>query len=187
MRKKVVIILLLSLVLAIASPVFASSNIRVYINNSLLHLEDSPFIQDGRTLFIMRTFFQALGAAVDWEEETRSIKISWADVNNRKELPEPEQPEKITVLNPRGQPPPIRGYAMAPRLETLAGKTLYMVDIGYPGTEILFDALENWFGENMPQVEIVIRSKYGDYFTDDPELWEEIKEKGDAVIMGVGH
>ena len=34
---------------------------------------------------------------------------------------------KITVLNPLGQPPPIALVPMAPRLDTLDGKTIYIV------------------------------------------------------------
>ena len=38
---------------------------------------------------------------------------------------------KITVLNPLGTPPPIKLKNMAPRLDTLDGKTIYLVDDGY--------------------------------------------------------
>jgi hypothetical protein len=94
---------------------------------------------------------------------------------------------KIAVLNPRGQPPPIKGIPLAPRLDTLAGKTVYIIDVRFPGTEILFDEMQKWFAANMPELKTVIRQKKGDYFENDPELWAEIKEKGHAVIMGVGH
>jgi hypothetical protein len=94
---------------------------------------------------------------------------------------------KITVLNPRGQPPPIKGISMAPRLDTLASKTVYIIDVRFPGTEILFDEMQKWFAANMPELKTIVRQKKGDYFENDPELWAEIKGKGHAVIMGVGH
>lgn len=94
---------------------------------------------------------------------------------------------KIAVLNPRGQPPPIKGIPLAPRLDTLAGKTVYIIDLRFPGTEILFDEIQKWFAANMPNVKTVIRQKKGDYFEDDPALWAEIKGKGHAAIMGIGH
>jgi hypothetical protein len=95
--------------------------------------------------------------------------------------------KKVTVLNPRGQPPPIKGIPMAPRLDTLAGKTVYIIDVRFPGTEILFDEIQKWFATNMPGVKTVVRQKRGNYFEDDPALWAEIKKNGHAVIMGVGH
>ena len=49
-------------------------------------------------------------------------------------LPEHAQKEDaklITVLNPLGQPPPVELIPMAPRLDTLEGKTVYLVDQGF--------------------------------------------------------
>jgi len=48
--------------------------------------------------------------------------------------------------------------------------------------------LQKWFEERMPLVKTVRKRKPGHVFMDDPAdnaLWEEIKAKGDAVIMGV--
>lgn len=64
---------------------------------------------------------------------------------------------------------------------------MYIIDLRFPGTEILFDEIQKWFAANMPNVKTVIRQKKGDYFEDDPALWAEIKEKGHATIMGIGH
>lgn len=36
--------------------------------------------------------------------------------------------EKIKVVDPRGQPPTLRQVPMAPRLDSLKGKTVYIVD-----------------------------------------------------------
>ena len=36
--------------------------------------------------------------------------------------------EKITVLNPVGYPPKVTQKQLAPRLESLDGKTIYLVD-----------------------------------------------------------
>jgi hypothetical protein len=46
--------------------------------------------------------------------------------------------------------------------------------------------LQKWFKENMPSVKTVRRRKPGIPFMDDAnELWEEIKAKGDAAVLGV--
>ncbi len=96
--------------------------------------------------------------------------------------------QKITVLSPRGQPPPIQLKQMAPRLDSLDGKTVYLVNDGYLGTDILLGEMQAWFKANMPEVTTIYKRKGGGGFTaEDPALWAEIKEKADAVIMGMGH
>ena len=47
-------------------------DIEVFVNDVRLRLDDSPVIQDGRTLVPMRAFFEALGADVSWNAETRT-------------------------------------------------------------------------------------------------------------------
>ncbi|HEX4075898.1 MAG TPA: hypothetical protein VHX49_10900 [Candidatus Acidoferrales bacterium] len=94
---------------------------------------------------------------------------------------------KITGLNPRGVPPPITLIPMAPRLATLDGKTVYLVDTGFHGSDTLLEQVAGWFSRNKPSVTTVFRRKAGPYAEDDPKLWAEIKEKGNAVIMAVGH
>jgi len=95
--------------------------------------------------------------------------------------------QKITVLSPMGMPPAIHLKTMAPRLDTLDGKTVYLVDHGYLGTDILLKEVEDWFKTNMPKVNIVSRKKFGFFTSEDPFLWAEIKEKGDAMVMAMGH
>jgi hypothetical protein len=94
---------------------------------------------------------------------------------------------KIVGLNPRGVPPPITLIPMAPRLSTLDGKTVYLVDTGFHGSDALLEQVAGWFSRNKPSVTTVFRRKAGPYAEDDPKLWAEIKEKGNAVIMAVGH
>lgn len=95
--------------------------------------------------------------------------------------------KKLTVLNPLGHPPAIAKVPMAPRLDTLDGKRIYIVDIGFTDTHQLFTEMADLLGDRFPNTEFVVRLKIGTYFTDDPELWAEIKEKGDGMIIGVGH
>ncbi|MGA8768744.1 MAG: hypothetical protein WB559_17140 [Candidatus Acidiferrales bacterium] len=94
---------------------------------------------------------------------------------------------KLTALNPRGIPPPITLIPMAPRLASLDGKTVYLVSDGFPGADHFLDQVGNWFKKNMPSVTTVYRLKAGGFADDDPKLNAEIKEKGQAVIMAIGH
>jgi hypothetical protein len=92
---------------------------------------------------------------------------------------------KIAVLNPRGTPPPIRLVPMASRLDTLDGKTIYVINIGFGDT--FLPEVQKVLAEKYPTANWVFKRKQGSYFDDDPKLWAEIKEKGNAMIMGVGH
>lgn len=95
---------------------------------------------------------------------------------------------KITVLNPAVTEALADRVPLTDRLDTLEGKTVYLVDMNYEGiggTPVMRE-MQTWFSKNMPGVKAIYRLKKGNYITDDPELWTEIKEKGgDAVIMGV--
>jgi len=97
-----------------------------------------------------------------------------------------QEPEVI-VMNPLGQPPGIVRIPMAPRIETLEGKTIYIVDIGFTDTHQLYTEMQKLLEEKYPQTTWIVRKKIGTYFDDDPKLWNEIKEKGHGMIMGIGH
>ena len=94
---------------------------------------------------------------------------------------------KIEALNPKGIPPPIQLVPMAPRLNSLDGKTIYLVSDGFPGADHFLAQVGLWFKKNMPDVTTEYRLKAGAFADDDPKLNAEIKAKGNAVIMAIGH
>jgi len=119
-----------------------------------------------------------------------------------------------SVLDPRGQPTGIFGrrlspdangldildlnaqpttsqdafqsFRMAPRLDKLEGKTVYLVDVGFVGGYDFLTEVVDWFARNMPSVKTILKKKQGSMFSDDPDLWAEIKAKANAAIIGVG-
>jgi hypothetical protein len=121
---------------------------------------------------------------------------------------------KLTVLDPVGQPSGIFGrrldpdspmfaihdptyqprdtsenlssLKMAERLDTLKGKTVYLVNTGFAGGREFMEEVQDWFTRNRPGVKTVLKNKTTSMFTDEPALWKEIKENGDAVVFGVG-
>jgi hypothetical protein len=95
--------------------------------------------------------------------------------------------EKITVLSPIGRPPKITRKAPASRLESLDGKTIYLVDCRFDDSIELLKQVQVWFAEHMPSVKTRIISLSATYQHDDPKTWAEIKANGDAAIVGVGH
>lgn len=77
-------------------------------------------------------------------------------------------------------------YAMADRLDSLDNKTVYLVDTGFGGSSRFMFQLQRWFTNVLPAVKTVRKRKPGNPFMGSvPELWKEIKEKGDAAILGV--
>jgi hypothetical protein len=96
--------------------------------------------------------------------------------------------DKFTVLNPAIASKMVDREPLSPRLDTLEGKTIYMVDINWGGPDAassVFREITSWFEQNMPSVKTVIKRKAGMYIADDPTLWKEIAEKGDAAIIGI--
>jgi hypothetical protein len=114
------------------------------------------------------------------EEEMRPIEVSSTPRESRGS-------DTPMVLDPRGYPPTITQLGMAPRLDTLAGKTVYLVDVRFDDGDLLLQQMQAWFAEQMPAVNTVFVRKAGVYMEDDPALFQEIREKGDAMIMAVGH
>ena len=94
----------------------------------------------------------------------------------------------ITVLNPAVADKLAERVPLTPRLDTLEGKTIYLVDTNYEGMGRLpvLDEMQAWFARNMPGVKIIMKLKSGNYAADDPALWKEIAaNKGNGVIIGV--
>ncbi len=128
--------------------------------------------------------------------------------------PDGSEATKLTVLDPRGQPSGVFGrrgtpdshmmaifnpethpvisrdelvpLRMAPRLDSLDNKTIYLVDVGFAGGKEFLEEVQAWFSKNMPSVKTVLRIKSGTPFSDSPELWAEIKQKANGVVFGVG-
>jgi hypothetical protein len=95
----------------------------------------------------------------------------------------------MTVLNPAIPGKLAERFPLVAPLDTLEGKTIYMINIQWGGpdsADSFFGAMQEWFAKNMPSVKTVLRLTSGDMFTDDPGLRKEmIAQKADAAIVGV--
>ena len=47
--------------------------IPLYINNKRINFDQQPIIKDGRTLVPVRAIFEAMGAVVGWDDQTRTV------------------------------------------------------------------------------------------------------------------
>jgi hypothetical protein len=92
---------------------------------------------------------------------------------------------KLTVHDPRGYPPKVEGKALAPSLDTLEGKSLYLVDGRFNGAGAFMEQMQRWFAEHMPSVKTQV-IRWREPFDDDPEASKEIQRHADAAVLGVG-
>ena len=95
------------------------------------------------------------------------------------------QSPKVTVYNPMGKPPPIEMKEMAPRLDTLDGKTIFLVNTGFPNSGPFMQVVSEWFAKNHPTTKTEIRAMGMSSMP--AALREEIRENADAVLFGLGH
>ena len=93
----------------------------------------------------------------------------------------------VTVLNPVGFPPKVSRQTPAPRLDGLDGKTVYLVDCRFDDSDIFLGQMQAWFNQHLPRVRTIVKRISNVYLNDDPTTWEEIKSRGSAAILGVGH
>lgn len=95
----------------------------------------------------------------------------------------------VTVLNPAIATRLADRVPLAPRLDSLDGKTIYLVDFDWGGmqqNDSIQQEMQAWFTQHMPGVKTIIKIKSGNFVTDDPGLWKEIAANhGDGVIIGV--
>ena len=61
--------------------VHCEDNIKVILDGKTLEFDVQPQIRDERTLVPMRVIFEALGAEVEWEEETQTINARRSDTD----------------------------------------------------------------------------------------------------------
>ncbi|MDO4300475.1 MAG: copper amine oxidase N-terminal domain-containing protein [Clostridia bacterium] len=71
--KKLIIVLTFLFSLAFASKALADENIKLNINNNTIESDISPQIIEGRTMVPVRAIFEAIGADVEWNNETKTI------------------------------------------------------------------------------------------------------------------
>jgi hypothetical protein len=94
---------------------------------------------------------------------------------------------KLTVYDPTGYPPKVSGKALAPRLDSLNGKTIFLVDCRFDDSDVFLAQMQAWFAEHLPEVTTRLVRLSSVYTRDDPATWEHIQGNGDAAIIGVGH
>lgn len=95
----------------------------------------------------------------------------------------------ITVLNPAVSTKMAERVPLGPRMNSIEGKTIYLVDMQWGGPEAaysVYEEMQGWFARNIPSVKVVIRRMRTGPFGDDPGLRKEIADnKVDGVVVGI--
>ena len=91
------------------------------------------------------------------------------------------------VLNPRGIMTPPKLTPLVNRLQDLNGKTIYVINVTRKvQSEEVLEGIAHLLRERFPKAKVVHVLRKLNYHLDEPELWNEVAEKGDAAILGPG-
>ena len=93
--------------------------------------------------------------------------------------------QRVVVHDPRGYPPQVVGKRLAPRPETIAGKTVYLVDCLFDNSDVFTEQLRQWFADHLPSVN-VRTIQPAKTWSDDEEMRARMAADAEAAILGVG-
>jgi hypothetical protein len=91
----------------------------------------------------------------------------------------------LSVLNPEGFAPKIEARGLAPSIDGLDGRTIFLVDVGFENSDHFMAQLSDWLAQHYPRVKTRI-VRWRDQHLPDPETCQLIRAEGDAAILGVG-
>ena len=93
----------------------------------------------------------------------------------------------LEVMNPRGEIPPPKTLGISPRVGTLDGKKIVLVDNGKYGASNFLDALADKIKAKYPTATIVRYPKpAAQTITNLPKWYPTVKQQGDMFVFGVG-
>ena len=93
----------------------------------------------------------------------------------------------VEVMNPRGEipPPPTRG--ISPRVSSLEGKRIVLVDKGKFGADNFLYVVAQLIKQKYPNTTVVMDPKpSAQTITDLPKWYPTVKQQGDLFVFGVG-
>ncbi len=64
-----------------AVPALAEQPVNIKVNNTSVMAEQPPIIENGRTLVPLRAIFESLGAAVEWDDPSKTVTASRSDTS----------------------------------------------------------------------------------------------------------
>jgi hypothetical protein len=93
----------------------------------------------------------------------------------------------LEVMNPRGEIPPPPTVGITPRVKSLDGKKIVLVDNGKFGADNFLNVVAAMLKQKYPSATIVMYPKpAAQTITDMPKWYPTVKQQGDLFIFGVG-
>jgi hypothetical protein len=93
--------------------------------------------------------------------------------------------QDTAVLSPVGFPPTVTARGIAPALDRLEGRHVFLVDVGFENSDAFMQQVRGWLTEHEPGVRTTI-VRWRNQHVPDPDLCRRIRAEGDAAILGVG-
>jgi hypothetical protein len=93
----------------------------------------------------------------------------------------------IEVMNPRGEIPPPKTLGISPRVPSLDGKRIVLIDNGKFGADNFLNVIAQILKQKYPSATIVMYPKpSAQTITDLPKWYPTVRQQGDLFIFGVG-
>jgi len=92
----------------------------------------------------------------------------------------------LEVLDPRGEIENILKHGISPRLTTLEGKRIALIDNQKSGARTLLDVLETLLKARYPSTTFVRQYSASINLAKEPEFYDEVAKSADAFIFGAG-
>lgn len=93
---------------------------------------------------------------------------------------------QVVVLMPYAEDPAARTKALAPRLDTLRGKTIGIINNGWNCMNVTADELRRLLLNQYKAAEVIEKKSTASLKLATPEL-EDLARRADAVICGMGN
>jgi hypothetical protein len=93
----------------------------------------------------------------------------------------------LEVMNPRGEIPPPPTIGIKPRVPSLDGKKIVLIDNGKFGADNFLEVVGKMLKDRYPTATIVMYPKpSAQTITDMPKWYPTVKQQGDLFVFGVG-
>ena len=93
----------------------------------------------------------------------------------------------LEVMNPRGEIPPPPTIGISPRVSTLDGKKIVLIDNGKFGADNFLEVVGKMLKDRYPTATIVMYPKpSAQTITSLPKWYPTVKQQGDLFVFGVG-
>jgi len=93
----------------------------------------------------------------------------------------------LEVMNPRGEVPPPPTVGISPRVSSLDGKKIVLVDNGKFGADNFLEVVGKMLKARYPTATIVMYPKpSAQTITNLPNWYPTVKQQGDLFVFGVG-